>query len=62
MAVPSGYMFTEGKQSSSSVIAWRSLTPPPVPSERPTCGICDLWSDVTGCTDHEIVVSVSEVV
>ena len=23
-------------------------------------GICDLWTEVTGCTDHEIVVSISD--
>ena len=24
--------------------------------------VCDLWSEVTGCTDHEVVVTVTETV
>ena len=23
-------------------------------------GVCDIWTEITGCTDHEIVVSVTE--
>ena len=63
MAVPTGYMFTEGRQSTSSVIACAIAHTTTLPQrEAYMRGICDLWSEVTGCTDHEIVVSVSETV
>lgn len=58
--VPDGYMFTEGRQSTSSIIAcvmdWETTLP-----ERETYmrGVCDIWTDVTGCTDHEVVVAVT---
>ena len=63
VVAPTGYMFTEGKQSSSSVIACATAHTTTRP-ERETYmrGICDLWSEVTGCTGHEIVVSVPEAV
>ena len=63
MPVPTGYMFTEGRQSTSSVIACAiAHTTTLDQREAYMRGICDLWSEVTGCTDHEIVVSVSETV
>ncbi|MEO0493797.1 MAG: hypothetical protein AAF081_10315 [Actinomycetota bacterium] len=63
VAVPTGYMFTEGRQSTSSVIACAIAHTTTLPRrEAYMRGICDLWSEVTGCTDHEIVVSVSETV
>ncbi len=59
--VEAGYMFTEGRQSTSSVIAC-DLAHVTTLAEREAFmrGVCDLWSDVTGCTDHEIVVSITE--
>ncbi|MEM9513386.1 MAG: hypothetical protein AAGA42_00905 [Actinomycetota bacterium] len=58
--VPTGYMFTEGRQSTSSVIAC-ALQHSPTLGEREAYmrGVCDVWTDVTGCTDHEIVVAVT---
>ncbi|MEO1059652.1 MAG: hypothetical protein AAFY28_22345 [Actinomycetota bacterium] len=58
--IPEGYMFTEGRQSTSSVIAC-ALQHSPTLSEREAYmrGVCDVWTDVTGCTDHEIVVAVT---
>ena len=62
MAVPTGDMFTEGNQSSSSVIAC-AIAPTTRPErEAYMRGLCDLWSEATGCTDHESVVAVSEAV
>ncbi|MEM9748488.1 MAG: hypothetical protein AAF945_17470 [Actinomycetota bacterium] len=61
MTIPTGFMFTEGRQSTSSVIAWAIAHTTTLPQrEAYMRGICDLWSEVTGCTDHEIVVSVTE--
>lgn len=60
-SVPAGYMFTEGEQSTSSIIAcvmnWQTEL-----AERETYmrSVCDIWTDVTGCTDHEVVVAVTE--
>ena len=59
-AVPEGYMFTEGRQSTSSIVVC-ALDHDTTFSERESymSGVCDVWTDVTGCTDHEIVVVVS---
>lgn len=60
--VPSGYMFTEGRPSTSSIIA--CLLPGETTLDQRESymrGVCDLWTDVTGCTDHEIVVAITEI-
>ncbi len=60
-AMPAGWMFTEGRQSTSAVIA-ATLDRPTSLTERETYmrSICDLWTEITGCTDHEIVVAVTK--
>ena len=60
LAVPAGYMFTEGSQSTSSVIV-AALRHETTRDQREAYmrGVCDLWTDVTRCTDHEIVVAIS---
>ena len=61
VAVPSGHMFTEGRPSTSSVIQCRLAHETTLDlRERYMRGVCDLWTEVTGCTDHEIVVSITE--
>ena len=63
MAIPPGYMFTEGRQSTSSIISCFIDHPTTLDDrEKYMRGICDLWTEVTECTDHEIVVSVTEAV
>lgn len=59
--IVAGHMFTEGRQSTSSVISCE-LPHRTTRSSREAYmrGICDLWTTVTGCTDHEIVVSITE--
>ncbi len=60
--VPRGHMYTEGRQSTSSIIACALEHATTLDQrEQYMRGICDLWTDVTGCTDHEIVVSITEV-
>ncbi len=61
--VHAGFMYTEGRQSTSSVISCalghhttRDFR------EEYMRGVCELWTEITGCTDHEIVVSITEVV
>ena len=56
-----GFMYTEGRQSTSSVIQCQ-LQHPTTRDGREAYmrGVCDIWTDVTGCTDHEIVVSLSD--
>lgn len=59
-AVPDGYMFTEGRPSTSSVVACvlqHDTTRDD--RERYLRGVCDIWTDVTGCTDHEIVAVIT---
>ena len=60
--VESGLMFTAGAPSSSSVIACR-INGPTTLRQRETYmrSIFDFWTDITGCTDHEIVVWISEI-
>lgn len=59
--VPAGFMFTEGRQSTSSIIAcvmnWQTEL---AQRESYMRSVCDIWTDVTGCTDHEVVVAVTE--
>ncbi|MEM7338465.1 MAG: hypothetical protein AAF467_07460 [Actinomycetota bacterium] len=59
--VPAGYMFTEGRQSTSSIVSC-TLDHPTTFASREVYmrGVCDLWTEVTGCTDHEVVVAVAE--
>ena len=60
-AVPPGFMFTEGRQSTSSIIQCIvNHETTREERERYMRGVCDLWTEVTGCTDHEIVVSLTE--
>lgn len=60
-AAEAGYMFTEGRQSTSSVIQCQLNHPTDLAlREQYMRGVCDLWTDITGCTDHEIVVSITE--
>ncbi len=59
--IPPGRMFTEGKPSTSSIVSFfveRETTL----DERASYmrGVCDLWTEVTECTDHEVVVTVTE--
>ena len=61
MPVPSGYMFTEGAQSTSSIVS-SFLDHPTTLAERERYMrvVCDIWTEVTECTDHEVVVTVTE--
>ena len=59
--VPAGAMFTEGRQSASSIITVTVAHETTFDDrERYMRGVCDLWTEVTGCTDHEIVVALTE--
>ncbi len=59
--VPAGFMFTEGRQSSSSIIACVMAWPTTLEErEAYMRDVCDVWTEVTGCTDHEVVVAITE--
>ena len=61
-AVPAGYMFTEGRQSTSSIVACvLGHDTTLAERERYMTGVCDIWTAVTGCTDHEVVVAITRV-
>lgn len=61
-AVPEGFMFTEGRQSTSSIIACVVRHETTLAQrEQYMRAVCDLWSSTTGCTDHEIVVAITDV-
>ncbi len=61
MVIEPGRMFTGAAPSTSSVIAC-TMDGPTTLEQRETYmrAICDLWTEITGCTDHEIVVSITE--
>lgn len=60
-SVPAGYMFTEGRQSTSSIIACvLNCETSLAEREQYMRGVCDVWTEVTGCTDHEVVVAITE--
>ena len=61
MAIPPGHMFTEGQPSTSSIISC-FLDHPTTLDGRATYmrDVCDLWTETTGCTDHEVVVTITE--
>ncbi|MEM7274858.1 MAG: hypothetical protein AAF547_17375 [Actinomycetota bacterium] len=63
VAIPAGHMFTEGRQSTSSIVACFVAHETNL-GEREAYmrGVCDLWTEVTECTDHEVVVSFTETV
>lgn len=57
--VPPGHMFTEGEPSRSTLVI--RAVPADIGLEARESlmrAICDLWTSETGCTDHEVVVSV----
>lgn len=57
--VPRGHMFTEGRPSTTSIIVCRvSHVTTLEQRESYMRGICELWTATTGCTDHEVVVSI----
>lgn len=60
-AVPAGHMFTEGRQSTSSVVSCTlAHTTTREGREHYMRGVCELWTEVAQCTDHEVVVSITE--
>ncbi len=58
VVVPPGYMFTGGRPSTSSVVIFTLDHETTLDSrEEYMRGMCDLWTEVTGCTKHEIVIA-----
>ena len=61
IVVAPGYMFTEGRPSTSSVISCRIDDETTLSArEAYMRAVCDIWTEVTGCTDHEVVVSLTD--
>ena len=59
--IPAGHMFTEGAPSTSSIVSsFLDHTTTLETRERYLRGVCDIWTEVTECTDHEVVVTVTE--
>ncbi|MCH9762247.1 MAG: hypothetical protein K0U75_16560 [Actinomycetia bacterium] len=59
--VSPGEMFTAGRQSTSSIVGCvLSRTTTLAEREQFMRAICRLWTDTTGCTDHEVVVAIAE--
>ena len=63
IAIPRGYMFTEGKQSTSSIVSCFVDHQTTLDTRAAYMrDLCDLWTEITECTDHEVVVTVTETV
>ena len=61
IAIPAMRMFTEGRPSTSSIVScFVSHETTRDFRERYMRGVCDLWTDVTDCGDHEVVVTTTE--
>ena len=59
--IPHGHMFTEGEHSTSSIVSCFVDHPTTLDTrERYMRGVCDIWTEVTRCTDHEVVVTMTE--
>ena len=59
--VEPGLMFTAGVPSTSAVVACTMRGPTTLADrEAYMRSVCDFWTEITGCTDHEIVVSIAE--
>ena len=60
MVAEPGDMFTAGEPSTSSIVG-AAIDRETTAAEREQLltAICDLWTDVTGCTDHEILAAVT---
>lgn len=57
-----GRMFTAGEPSRTSTVSC-TIGATTSRSEREVYmrGVCDLWTEVTGCSEHDVLVSISEV-
>lgn len=63
LPVPAGKMFTAGEQSTSSIVSSFVDRPTSLAErEHYMRTVCDIWTEVTACTDHEVVVTVTETV
>ncbi|MEM9655439.1 MAG: hypothetical protein AAGA65_25335 [Actinomycetota bacterium] len=62
-AIPAGHMFTEGTQSTSSIVSCFLDHKTTLDSRSAYMrDVCNLWTELTDCTDHEVVVTVTETV
>lgn len=61
MPIPPGYMFTEGQPSTSSIVlCFIDYTTTLDTRDAYMRDVCDLWTEITECTDHEVVVTITE--
>ena len=59
--IPAGHMFTEGKPSTSSIVSCFVDHPTTLDGRAGYMrDVCDLWTSTTECTDHEVVVTITE--
>ncbi|MGI9616020.1 MAG: hypothetical protein ACR2QO_24115 [Acidimicrobiales bacterium] len=63
MAIPSGHMFTDGQPSTSSIVSCFVDHDTTIDTRTTYMrDLCDLWTEITDCTDHEVVVTITETV
>lgn len=63
MAIPPGHMCTEGQPSTSSIVSCFVDHETTLDTRASYMrDVCDLWTETTDCTDHEVVVTITETV
>ena len=61
LPIPPGHMFTEGRPSTSSIVScFIDHTTTLDTRAAYMRDVCDLWTEITDCTDHEVVVTITE--
>jgi hypothetical protein len=61
MPIPAGHMFTEGRPSTSSIVSCFIDHSTTLDTRAAYMrDVCDIWTEITDCTDHEVVVTITE--
>ena len=58
--VPEGYMFTEGRPSTTSIVSFTLDHTTTLPEREAFLGsVCELFADLTGCTVNEVLAAIT---
>ncbi|MEM9034570.1 MAG: hypothetical protein AAGA99_27180 [Actinomycetota bacterium] len=58
--IPEGYMFTEGRPSTTSIVSFTLDHTTTLPEREAFLGsVCELFSDLTGCTVNEVLAAIT---
>ncbi|MEM8902619.1 MAG: hypothetical protein AAGF02_02860 [Actinomycetota bacterium] len=58
--VPEGFLFTEGRPSTTSIVSFTLDHPTTLPEREAFLGsVCELFADLTGCTVNEVLAAIT---